>query len=65
MSTITPHIVVQGAARAAEWYSTVFEAEERGRLGVPGGKLMQPELPLATQRSCSPTSFPTWASSRR
>jgi PhnB protein len=43
MSTITPHIVVQDAARAAEWYGSVFAAEERGRLEVPGGKLTQLE----------------------
>jgi PhnB protein len=42
--TITPHIVVRDAAGAAEWYSTVFGADERSRLAVPGGKLMQVEL---------------------
>jgi PhnB protein len=44
VSTITPHIVVRDAARAAAWYGSVFGAEERGRLEVPGGKLMQLEL---------------------
>jgi PhnB protein len=44
MSTITTHLVVREASRAAEWYSYVFGAEERGRLEVPGGKLMQLEL---------------------
>lgn len=42
--TITPHIVVQNAARAAEWYAEVFGASERGRLEVPDGRLMQVEL---------------------
>ncbi len=42
--TITPHIVVGDAARAADWYAAVFGAEEHGRLEVPGGKLMQVEL---------------------
>ena len=42
--TITPHVVVGDAARAAAWYEVVFGAEERGRLEVPGGKLMQVEL---------------------
>ena len=42
--TITAHIVVAGAARAAEWYAEVFGATEHGRLAVPGGKLMQVEL---------------------
>jgi PhnB protein len=44
MHTITPHIVVADAARAADWYGAVFGAEERDRLEVPGGKLMQVEL---------------------
>ena len=42
--TVTPHIVVQNAARAAEWYADVFGATERGRLAVPDGRLMQVEL---------------------
>jgi PhnB protein len=44
MSTITPHLVVRDAAWAAEWYGSVFGAEERGRLEASGGKLMQLEL---------------------
>jgi PhnB protein len=42
--TITPHIVVSDAAAAAEWYTQVFGAEERSRIEIPGGKLMQVEL---------------------
>jgi PhnB protein len=42
--TITPHIVVAGAAAAAGWYTRALGAEERGRIEVPGGKLMQVEL---------------------
>jgi PhnB protein len=42
--TITPHIVVRNAARAAEWYKEALGAEERGRIPVPGGKFMQIEL---------------------
>jgi PhnB protein len=42
--TITPHIVVREAGRAAEWYKETFGAEERGRIPVPGGKFMQIEL---------------------
>jgi PhnB protein len=44
VTRITPHIVVGDAARAADWYRAVFGAEERGRLEVPGDKLMQVEL---------------------
>lgn len=42
--TITPHIVVRGAARAAEWYAEALGAEEQSRVPVPGGKLMSVEL---------------------
>ena len=44
MHTITPHIVVRDAARAAEWYAAALGAEERSRIPVPGGKLMSVEL---------------------
>ncbi|HEX8929487.1 MAG TPA: VOC family protein [Actinomycetota bacterium] len=42
--TITPHIVVRGAAQAAEWYEQAFGAQERSRVPLPGGKLMSVEL---------------------
>ena len=42
--TVTPHLVVRDAARAAEWYARALGAEERGRIGIGGGKLMQVEL---------------------
>ena len=44
MHTITPHIVVADAAAAADWYTHALGAEERSRIEVPGGKLMQVEL---------------------
>jgi uncharacterized glyoxalase superfamily protein PhnB len=40
MHTITPHIVVRGAAAAADWYKQALGADERSRIEVPGGKLM-------------------------
>jgi PhnB protein len=42
--TITPHIVVRDAARAADWYVQALGAEERGRIPVPNGRYMQIEL---------------------
>jgi PhnB protein len=44
MHTITPHIVVADAAAAADWYTHALGAEERNRIEVPGGRLMQVEL---------------------
>src|SRR5689334_18718444 len=39
--TITPHLVVRDAGRAAEWYKEALGAQERGRVPLPGGKYMQ------------------------
>jgi PhnB protein len=44
MTTITTHIVATDASRAARWYHDVLGAEERGRIPVPDGRLMQIEL---------------------
>jgi PhnB protein len=42
--TITPHLVVRDAARAADWYKAALGAQERGRIPVGSGKYMQIEL---------------------
>jgi PhnB protein len=42
--TITPHIVVRDAARAATWYADALGAQERQRIALPGGKIMSLEL---------------------
>lgn len=36
MGTLTPHLVVAGAA--ADWYVAALGAVEEGRIPVPGGK---------------------------
>jgi PhnB protein len=41
---ITPHIVVQGAERAAVFYHEAFGAEELSRIPVPDGRLMSVQL---------------------
>lgn len=40
MHTVTPHIVVAGAAKAIEFYKKAFDAVEEARLDGPGGKIM-------------------------
>ncbi|HET6171946.1 MAG TPA: VOC family protein [Gaiellales bacterium] len=42
--TITPHIVVQGAERAAAFYAQAFGAEELSRIPTPDGRLMSVQL---------------------
>jgi PhnB protein len=41
---ITPHIVVQGAERAAAFYRDAFGAEEIERIPIPDGRLMSVQL---------------------
>jgi PhnB protein len=41
---ITPHIVVQGAERAAAFYRDAFGARETARIPVPDGRLMSIQL---------------------
>ena len=43
---ITPHIVVQGADRAAAFYRDAFGAEEVERIPTPDGRLMSIQLHL-------------------
>ena len=56
--TITPHLVVSDAARAAAWYADALGAQERGRIEVPGGKLMQVELDLGGATVMLADEFP-------
>ena len=44
---ITPHLVVQGAERAATFYRDAFGAEELSRIPTPDGRLMSVELRIA------------------
>lgn len=44
MGAVTPHIVVRGAAEAAEWYVRALAAEELSRLPLPDGRLLSVEL---------------------
>jgi PhnB protein len=42
--TITAHIVVQGADRAAAFYRDAFGAEETSRIPTPDGRLMSVQM---------------------
>jgi PhnB protein len=55
---ISAHLVVRGAARAAEWYASALGAEERGRIPVPDGRLMQVELGLGDSQVMLADEFP-------
>lgn len=56
--TISTHLVVRNAARAAEWYKEALGAEERGRIPVPGDKFMQIELRFGDSTVMLADEFP-------
>lgn len=52
------HVVARGAAEAASWYVDVLGAEERGRIPVPDGRLMQIELRFGESLMMLADEFP-------
>jgi PhnB protein len=55
---VSAHIVVRDAARAAAWYVEALGAEERGRIPVPEGRLMQVELRFGDSTVMLADEFP-------
>jgi len=58
MHTITPHLVVRDAGRAADWYAAALGADIGARVAVPGGKFMQIELRLGDSAVMLADEFP-------
>ena len=44
LHTVTPHLILDDAAHAIDWYKKAFGAEEKGRAVGPDGKVMHAEL---------------------
>ena len=44
--SLTPYIVIKGAAEALEYYKTVFGATEIVRMPGPGGRIMHAEVKI-------------------
>ena len=42
--TVTPHLIMENAAEAIDWYKKALGAEEKGRSVGPDGKIMHAEL---------------------
>ncbi len=45
-STVTPYLVIRGAAQAIEYYKKVFDATETVRMAGPDGKIGHAELKI-------------------
>jgi PhnB protein len=56
--SITPHIVVQGADRAAAFYCDAFGAEELSRIPTPDGRLMSVQLQIGGSHLHLADEFP-------
>ncbi len=48
--SLTPYLIVKGAADAIEFYKKAFHATEMMRLPGPGGKIMHAEFDLGNSR---------------
>lgn len=55
---INPHIVVQGAERAAAFYAEAFGAEELSRIPTPDGRLMSVQLRIGDSELHLADEFP-------
>src|SRR5689334_15657662 len=61
-STVTPHLVCEGAANAIEFYKKAFGAVELGRMPGPDGKLMHAMIQIGNAFVMLVDDFPDWGS---
>jgi PhnB protein len=57
---VTPVLVVNDAARAIEFYRSVFGARERMRMSGPGGKIAHAEMTIGDAVIMVADEFPEW-----
>ncbi len=48
--TLTPYLMINGAAKAIEFYTQAFNATELYRMGGPGGKIGHAEIQIGDSR---------------
>ena len=56
--SVSVHAIVADAASAASWYRDVFAAEERSRITLPDGRLIDVQLWLGTSMLVLADEFP-------
>ena len=61
MHTITPHLVVQGATKAIDFYQKAFGAQVKGVHQTPDGKVMHAELKVGDSTIMLADEFPGMA----
>ena len=60
MHSVTPHLVVAGAANAIEFYKKAFGATEEARLPGPGGKIMHAMIRIGGSAIFLVDEMPEW-----
>lgn len=58
--SITPHIVVQGAGPAVDFYHEAFGAQELARIEVPDGRVMSAQVKIGDAVIHLADEFPEW-----
>ena len=58
MTTVTPHIIVREAGRAADWYRDALGAAIGSRIETPDGRFMQIELRFGDAKVMIADEFP-------
>lgn len=49
-SSVTPYLIVSGAAQALDYYKMAFDAQEIMRMPSPDGKIMHAEIQIGSAR---------------
>ena len=64
MHTVTPHLVVNGAAKAIDFYKRAFGAQELGRHPTPDGRIMHAAIRIGDSAIFLADEFPEMGSDR-
>jgi PhnB protein len=62
--TLTPYLMINGAAKAIEFYTQAFNATELYRMGGPGGKIGHAEIQIGDSRIMMADDFGGESASR-
>ena len=57
-STVTPYLIIDGAAAAIDFYRRAFGAEELVRMPMPGGRVGHAEIQIGDSRVMLADEFP-------
>ena len=63
--SVTPYLIIKGAADAIDFYKRAFGAAELMRMPSPEGKIGHAEIRIGDWRSCSQTNIRKWATAAR